>query len=58
MQSIVKMMILENNGEPFTENGEPIISKLLTLNRLVRTINPNLFCTILEINGDLIMPNG
>ena len=52
------MMILENNGELFTENGEPIISKLLTLNRLVRTVKPNLFCRSLEINSEPIATNG
>ena len=45
-------MILENNGEPFTENSEPIIFRLLTLNRLVRTVKPDLFCRSLEINDE------
>ena len=51
-------MVLKNNDEPFTENGEPFVSILLTLNRLVRMVKPNLFYEILKINGDPIMPNG
>ena len=48
------MMIMENNGEPFMENGEPIISRkefILTVNRLARTNCQIFCCRSLEING-------
>ena len=48
------MIIMENNAEPFMENGEPILSrKRIDTNREPFSKNglPNFFCRSLEING-------